>query len=161
DHVVTAAYNGDSTFAAANAVPITFHSKRLTSTSVTADNVSMVFGQAETFTAIVDASGDPISGTVDFFVNGAKINPAPVPVNAGRAQFGPYTLHTGSYTITAQYSGDANCVPSTSAIAPLGVTVRQSPTQIGAPQLSGSPVFGPMSFTAAITAPNVVVASGT
>jgi uncharacterized protein (TIGR03437 family) len=160
DHVVTASYAGDSTFSAANPPSATFHSMRITATAVAADNASPVFGQPATFTAVINASGDPIGGTVDFFLDGTKINPAPVPVSKGQAPFGPYIMHAGSHTITAQYSGDANCLPSANTAAPLRLTVNQSPTQVGALQLVGTPVYGPLTFTASVTAPNAVVTGG-
>ena len=79
DHTITATYAGDSYFAAAAAAPVAFHTTRTTTTIVTSSATSLVHGQSTVLTATVGAAGGAVTGTVDFFADGTKINTAPVP----------------------------------------------------------------------------------
>ncbi|HWY54570.1 MAG TPA: FG-GAP-like repeat-containing protein [Terriglobales bacterium] len=77
-------------------------------------------GTAVTFTATVHGAKlrgvPPIpTGTATFFDGSTQLG-APVALNAsGVAAFTTSTLAVGTHSITAQYSGDTNYVPSTSA----------------------------------------------
>ena len=73
-------------------------------------------GDNITFSATVAATSTnpgPPSGTVTFLANGNTIGS--VAVTNGVATFSTTTLPLGTYTVTAQYSGDANYQPAVSA----------------------------------------------
>ena len=163
DHTITAAYGGDSYFAAATAGPVAFRTKRATTTVVTSSSTSLVHGQSPVFTATVGAGGGAVTGTVDFFADGTKINTAPVPVSAGQAQFGSYAVSTGNHAITAQYNGDANNLASNNNAAPLLLTVSRASVQVSTPSSSGNAVYGAMTFsvTVSVLAPGGGVPGGT
>ncbi|HYF79316.1 MAG TPA: Ig-like domain repeat protein, partial [Symbiobacteriaceae bacterium] len=116
-HTITASYSGDGSFNS-NA-PGTLSQvvePGITSTAVTTDVASPVWGQPVTFTATVTpaiASGIP-GGTVTF-KEGATVLAADVVLDAsGRAQFTTDALTVGSHTITAVYAGAGNYAGSTS-----------------------------------------------
>jgi uncharacterized protein (TIGR03437 family) len=163
DHTITAAYGGDSYFAAAGAGPVAFRTKRATTTVVTSSSTSLVHGQSPVFTATVGAGGGAVTGTVDFFADGTKINTAPVPVSAGQAQFGSYAVSAGNHAITAQYNGDTNNLASNNNAAPLLLTVSRASVQVSAPFSSGNAVYGVMTFSVAVSviAPGGGVPGGT
>ena len=77
---------------------------------------SITFGQAETFTATVAASmvsRPSPSGTVSFYDGTTLL--ASVALSGGSAAYATSALTTGSHSITAAYSGDANFNPNTSS----------------------------------------------
>jgi uncharacterized protein (TIGR03437 family) len=163
DHTITASYGGDSYFAAAAAGPVAFHTKRATTTVVTSSSTSLVHGQSPVFTATISAGGATITGTVDFFCDGTKVNSAPVSVSAGQAQFGSYAVSAGNHTITAQYNGDANNLVSNNNAAPLVLTVNRASVQVSTPSSSGNPADGAMTFsvTISVLAPGGGIPGGT
>jgi probable HAF family extracellular repeat protein len=69
-------------------------------------------GQAVTFTASLNSfSGLPLDGeTVQFSANGKVLGTAPL--KGGVAQFTTSTLAVGSHPVVANYSGDANYLPT-------------------------------------------------
>ena len=92
-----------------------------TSTTLTASSLKSKAGQTVTFSASIaplGGAGTP-TGTMEF-VNDQTVL-ATIPVNAGAASFTTAELSSGSHTITATYSGDANYDGSSSA--PLQITV--------------------------------------
>ena len=81
--------------------------KTPTSTAVTPTQVFVAPGQSATFTATVSSSnGTPSDGSVQFLVNDVAYG-SPVTVSGGTAQIS-ISEPLGTYTIAAQYSGDAN-----------------------------------------------------
>lgn len=153
NHTITLLYSGDDFFSPASAAPVAFFVKQLTSTVVSSSSTSLRFGQTLTLTAAVTAGGNTVGGTVDFFDNGAQMNSAPVPISANQAVCGPRSLPTGTHVITAAFSGDANNAASTNAAVPLAVMVTRATLQIAQPQLQSAPTYGPLTFSAAVTAP--------
>lgn len=126
-----------------------------------------VFGQPVTFTAtvspVIAAAGTP-TGTVQFKTNGADFGAA-VPLSGAIATSDPLpaSLLPGTYTITADYDGDAQFTRSTTAL-PDGQTVikADSTTTPGAsrnPSMLGESV----TFTARVTAiaPGAGIPTGT
>ena len=121
DHVITAAYSGDSSFAASTSSPvdITINGPVLagTTTTLTGPPVISSFGEPLTFTAIVspqDSSAlDPglAGGTVVFTVDGQAQLPSSLSVNQAlgvfEATFTSSTLAVGDHIVTAAYSGDS------------------------------------------------------
>ena len=77
-----------------------------------------------------------MTGTVDFFADGTRIDAAPVSVNSSQAQSGPYVVSAGNHTITAQYNGDANNLVSNNNAAPLLLAVNRATVQVSTPASS-------------------------
>ena len=97
------------------------NNRAASSTAVTSSANPTDLNQSVTFTATVTG---PVakSGTVQFKDNGVNLG-GPAAVNSsGVAQFSTATLSTGTHAITADYSGDANLLPSTGTL-PGGQTV--------------------------------------
>jgi hypothetical protein len=85
-----------------------------------------------TFTVTVTPQGNATpSGLVQLYDNGQPFG-APTHVSAGIASFLATNLPVGIHNLTAQYNGDANTQPSTSASIAQGIT-----GQIGL-QITGS-----------------------
>ena len=99
-------------------------SQAATATAVTPGTATVSFGQSATFTATVSsANGAPPDGSVQFLVNGAAYG-SPVPLSGGTAQLA-ITEPVGSYTVAAQYTGDANYA----ATLPAAETTRHAHRQ--------------------------------
>jgi hypothetical protein len=77
-----------------------------------------------TFTALVAGNGGTPTGSVNFLVNGTVVSTSPL--SAGKATYTDSTLAVGTYSITAQYLGDAN--DSTSVSTATSETVTTIPT---------------------------------
>ncbi len=99
-----------------------------TAVTLSSNNNPSDFGEAVTFTATVDPAA---TGTISFIFNMFNMS-GPVPIVAGQAQFTTSTLSPGTYTVVAQYSGDATFDPASSP--PLTQVVAA--TGINAPALS-------------------------
>jgi uncharacterized repeat protein (TIGR01451 family) len=118
-HTITAEYSGDANFnsntgtlAGGQAV-----NKANSSVAVTSSVNPSQFGQSVTFTATVTSTAGTPTGTVQFKDNGTNLG-SPVALNAsGVATFTTSALTSGTHTITAEYSGDANFNPSTDTLA--------------------------------------------
>ncbi len=144
---VTANYGSDPSFNASSAAPLAFSiTQAATSTATSSSASSVAVGGSVTLTAnittgtaTVPSFGAAPTGTVSFFANGTLVGTAqPVIGTAGTGNFTtgivgvPFNssfatasltttaLPTGSDTITAKYTGDANYATSTSS----GITVN-------------------------------------
>jgi len=127
---VTAAYSGDVTYPAASASPLTETVQQdATTTTLTSSANPVTVGQPVTFTANVAAnspgSGSP-TGSVVFTLDGVA-QPA-VPLTSGSATFATSSLATGSHTLTAAYSGDADFATGSSSALTETVNPVQSVT---------------------------------
>jgi subtilase family serine protease len=87
-------------------------------TSITLTTTNAKVGQNVQFqitATITSTSGKPLTGTVNFYNFGAPVNGG-IPPSNGQASTGSGWLNNpGLYQITAQYTGDANNLASTSA----------------------------------------------
>lgn len=152
-HNVTAAYSGNVQFLASTSPGLTQTvNQASTSTTVTPAPNPSVFGQNVTLTAVVTptapGAGLP-TGTVTFFSNGTSLGTANV-VN-GTATFQTTTLPTGTPSITATYSGDANFTTSTSSA--VTQTVNPASTSTALTSSANPAVAGQgITFTATVTA---------
>jgi hypothetical protein len=104
---------------AVGASPASFsltNNKAATTTTVTSSLNPSDVNQNVTFTAKVTGAVTP-TGTVQFKDNGANLG-SPVALNgSGVAQLTTSTLTAGNHTITADYSGDGNLLPSTGTLS--------------------------------------------
>jgi hypothetical protein len=127
DHAIVAAYAGDVNNAGSSSDPLNQTILRLTSATTlgTACQTTFVEGQPITFQSSTTSSQSP-TGTVTFDKGGAPMC-ADVPLVAGVASCsvsdlaviggGPFSV----YDVSAIYAGDADNLPSTSAIVPVTV----------------------------------------
>jgi hypothetical protein len=115
--VLSAHYAGDDATQASISQPVALTvNGPASSTTVTASNPSVVFGQPVTFTAQVTP---PTSGKVTFLDGGSVLGSATL--QSGAAAFTTSSLLGGAHAITAQYDG-GSYAPSISAIFNLTVT---------------------------------------
>ncbi len=115
-HEVEASYPGSTFFApsVSGVTPLT-GSQATTALNISASTLQQLVTMPVTFTAQISSAGaGPIAGTVSFFDGGALLGVAPVDVS-GQAIFTTTSLSDGTHTITANYSGSANYLPSSTA----------------------------------------------
>jgi len=124
NQTITATYAGDSNFTVAAAGTTSFTVSALAATlGVTASpSSSTTVNNTVTFTAqLAGVSLTPVapSGTVTFAVNGSASPdcPAITVASSGKATCTTYSLHAGSNSITATYSGDVNFTVATAGTA--------------------------------------------
>jgi hypothetical protein len=147
-HSIVANYSGDPSFNASASVAVPFTiTPASTTTTVTAQ------GTALAATVTTNSGGNPPTGTVTFFVDGAQVG-SPVPVKGVSAVIDRQTdavtkgaSATASLTASkppsksfkAIYSGDANYISSTSsAVADFAVSANASTVTVVSPGASGT-----------------------
>ena len=150
---IIAQYDGDSNFSGSNSLPlIQIVGQDATSTVVVSSLSTSTYGQSVTFTATVAAaapgSGTP-TGTVVFYDDSTALGPATL--TNGTAILTTAALVAGSYSITAQYGGDANFTGSTSA-AVTQVVNQDGSTTIVTSSLNPSISSQPVTLTATVSA---------
>jgi len=130
-----------------------------TTTTVTSTFNPTQFGKPVTFTAnvaetVAHPNPMPITGTVQFAIDGVNAG-SPVALDAsGNATLGPITtLAIGTHSITAAYSGDAN-YPASSGSMNQSVKKRLSTSVAVTSGLNPSVFGGNVTYTATITPEN-------
>jgi hypothetical protein len=111
-HCIRAAYSGDTNFAASTSPTLIQVVHRATTTTMLVSSLNPpTGGLSVTFTATVvpQYSGTP-TGTVTF--KNGTVTMGKVRLRGGRANFNKVFNSTGTKSITATYSGDANFTPS-------------------------------------------------
>ena len=93
-----------------------------TATELTASRPSVNVHGPVTLSATVTpaASGAAVNGTVQFAIDGVALG-GPAPVSDGRANLTTSFGASGAHTLTAAYSGDADCNESLSSDLPLSI----------------------------------------
>jgi hypothetical protein len=162
---LTAKYSGDSNYLASTSPPFTVTIVRQTTTTLVSSASTIQIGHNVTLTATVSStqSGPAITGSVQFFSNGAFLSTASISSN-GQAQITTSSLEAGTPQIIAYYSGDANYVnssgstvvtvnqyqtmttvsasnPSISQGSSVTFTATVTPTQTGGPAVTGNVLF--------------------
>lgn len=124
---VTAQYAGNANFlsSASAAVSVTV-SSLATTTSLTATPNPITAGQTLTLTATVQGPDTP-GGSVNF-LSGSTLLGTGTLNSSGVATLATALLSAGTYSLTAQYSGDAELLASTSAAVSLTVNSQTAPT---------------------------------
>jgi YVTN family beta-propeller protein len=161
-HTITAAYSGDSVYAAdtSSAIQQTVLPAG-TSTTLASTEMPSVTGQAGTITATVAAGpgqGTP-TGTVTFTVDGSE-RPA-VTLARGKASIKLASLPVGTHSVAAVYSGDGNRASSTSSA--LTQVVNPAATSAAVTTTGTPSAFGHGKLTATVkaTAPGTGTPTGT
>ena len=118
-HVITARYSGNAATLGSSSpsLPVTV-ARSATSTTLTASSNPLEEGSETVLTASV--TGWQPTGTVSLLADGALLGS--VPLVGGVASLPVSSLAAGQHALTADYSGDANHLPSTTA-APLTLVV--------------------------------------
>jgi hypothetical protein len=155
-HTITAAYGGDTNFAASTSAPLTQTVNPATSTiNVTPSSSASVYGVPLTFTAAVTPS--TATGSVQFLVDGVVQSTAPVAT--ATAIFTTSALLPGSHQIVAGYLGDTNDAASGSPAITVTITqitpvitliASSNPVQAGT-SLTLTATVNPLSATGTVT----------
>ncbi|MGD0859610.1 MAG: Ig-like domain repeat protein [Terracidiphilus sp.] len=133
-HTIAAIYSGDAAYASSNSsLSLTIATAPTVTSNVMLSASSALAGTSIAMSATIapTPSGTP-TGTVTFYNGAAVLGSGPVTaaqVNGaagGQASFTTSTLATGSYNITASYSGDSNFSASVSA-APVAMQIVALP----------------------------------
>ena len=120
-YTVTATMNRST----ASAVFSLTNTQAVTTTAITSLPNPSDLTQSVTFTATVTSTG-PLTGTVQFKIDGANFG-NPISLNAGVATLATAALTAATHSVSADYSGDANFLPSSGTLAG-GQTVRPPPS---------------------------------
>jgi hypothetical protein len=147
---VAAIYVGDSNFAASTSNALSeVVSKGNSSTTVTASENQVPYGQAVTFTATVTSkAGSPPNGEIVTFSKGGS-NLGTGKLSGGVASFTIAILPEGTDSITATYPGDANLTGSASAVS---ISVGSPPNVVVSAQIpEGGIGAGPHTSAVGIT----------
>ena len=142
-YTVKAQYSGDSNYNALTSNSITLNVTNQTTPTVTLtlSASSITVGQSVTFTAVVNGSGTTPTGTIQPVVNNIYVGSPITLVNGTATATTQAFANPGNYTVTAQYSGDANYFAATSAPVTLTVNAAQTPGFSLAPPNSGLTVL--------------------
>ena len=146
---ITASYLGGGGFASSKSTPLTQTVKvATTATSVTSSLNPAGTNQAVTFTVKVSSQyGGAASGTVAFMAGSQNLGSASLVGNVAALTTSFATV--GTYSITAQYSGDSNNTGSLSAI--LSEKIIASTTTTLVSSLNPSLVGQAVTFTATVS----------
>jgi hypothetical protein len=156
-HSITAQYSGDASFndSISSALSQTVNNPKansVTSLSLSAGTNPSVFGDSLTFTANVAPAS--ATGTVVFF-DGATAISSTLALISGTASITIPALGAGTHSITAQYSGDANVNPSTSAAWIQTVNKASTAvTLVQAEDIDGLKLGAPGTFMATVAPAN-------
>jgi Bacterial Ig-like domain (group 3) len=148
-HSATAAYSGDANCTASTSTTLTqMVTTAGAGTTLTSSANPSAPGQSVTFTAAVTCTGFTPTGMVAFTIDGGT--PFVPPFPNGVATFTTSTLSPGSHTITAAYSGDANCAASTSSTLTQVVGTAGTSVALASSQNPSTPGQA-VTFTATVT----------
>jgi len=152
-HSITVSYSGSSTYTPSTSAVLTQTvDQATTTTKLSSSNNPSVYGQRVTFTAVVTANapgGGTPTGTVTF-MNGTSVLGSGT-LSGGRATLSTSALTPGSYSISVNYSGDANDMASSSIV--VTQVVNEASTSATLTSSKNPSVFGQsVTFTATIRA---------
>jgi len=150
-HAITASYSANPSccLASTGSLSQVVNQATTATASQSSANPALV-NQPVTFTAAVTAQyGGSPTGTVTFYSNGTQIG-SPVQVASRKASIATAFANSGTFSITAVYSGDLNFMGSSAR--PLAQTVGLTISTTTYLKSSGSPsmVGQPVTFTATV-----------
>jgi len=159
-HSLSASYSGDASFnASSSTTPLTFTIiKVIPTVNLSANASRVVVGSTTALTLLVLASNTAPAptGTATFYsgsivLGAASIDPDPFNPHLGAAILHTTALPLGVDSVTAIYSGDANCNPATSSA--INITVQQ-PASVSA-VVNPNPFNEAQSFALTVTVSGV------
>ncbi len=121
-HSITGQYFGDSVFVASVSLPVSVTITNQSSVALAVNPSPATAAQPVTLTATVTPSS--ATGSVNFFNGTASLGTASI--SNGTATLAGVTFTAGSYSLTAQYTGDINLYGSTSPAINLNVKAVSS-----------------------------------
>jgi len=154
-HTITVAYSGDSNFKSNTGALANYNVGKGASNAVVTASGPVVFRQAVTFTATVNAVAPAAavpSGSVQFVIDGSNQGAAVTLNGTGptTATLAVSTLSAGLHSIDVVYSGNGNLANTTSPSLIYAVSQASSKTVVSSP---GPVVYGQtVVFTASVTA---------
>ena len=154
DHIIMAAYSGDSNYKSSNGTYTQSVGQSLATTTLTSSLNPSSVNQAVTFKAVVAGNGSIPTGTVTFTFNGINIPDCPNPAtldNTGTALCTTQRLIAPSDKIVATYNGDHNYTTSSDSLTQ---TVNKTDTATALQSSSTndtSQVNDAVTFTATVT----------
>ncbi|HXM66875.1 MAG TPA: Ig-like domain repeat protein [Candidatus Acidoferrum sp.] len=148
-HSITAVYKGSATFSSTTSAPLSQTVKIATSTTALASSLSPAgTGQTITFTATVSSQfGGAAKGSVTFYSGSETLGTASLSGN--HATLSTSFASSGTYSISAKYSGDNNNAGSTSST--LSQVIISSTTTTLVSSLNPSLVGQAVTFTATVS----------
>ncbi len=144
---VTAAYSGDTNFAASTGGASLTVAKATTATDIGVMPTSDTYGTSVTYTATISSGGGTPSGSV--VVTTGAVSLCTVTLSGGTGSCTSSAAPAGSDTITASYGGDTNFAPSSNTGA-LDVSAATSGTVITTTPTT-TPLGASVSYTATVT----------
>jgi hypothetical protein len=157
---VIAAYSGNSNYPAGESGYVPLQVLSTTTASLTASPNPVATGQTLTLTAAVQGSGSTApAGTVSFLSGSALLGTATLN-SSGVATLTTTSPAAGTYSLTAQYSGNANFLSSTSAAVSVTVNAQATTASLTA---SPNPVATgqTLTLTAAVQGSGSTAPAGT
>ncbi len=134
---VVATYSGDTDDGgSASAALALIVNLAASTTSLSVSPNPAVTGTTVTFTASVTGTGVAPTGTVTFLSGAATLGTGTL--RSGTATFTINTLAVGSYSISADYGGDANNAASSSGAVSLSVTLIPTTTSLATSTTTGA-----------------------
>lgn len=145
---IQAAYAGGGGYAgSSSAVLIQSGGGTATTTAVTSSANPSIAGGSVTFSAAVTPAS--ATGTIQFLDGAVALGSATMA--GGAASFSTAALASGTHSITAVYSGDANDLASTSAVLTQTVNAKTATTTVVTSSSNPSIVGANVTFSAAVS----------
>jgi hypothetical protein len=163
-HIIVATYISDGNYAGSSSADLTQTVVKANPGISLGAGPNTVTGQATSIPLTVSAAGGGVAptGTASYLSNGSAISDCTaLAVTAGNANCATTTLTPGSYTIMANYSGDANYNAASSGNVTQTVTKAATTTVVTSsqnPSVSGQTIT--YTATISITSPGGVTAAG-
>jgi hypothetical protein len=158
-HLVTAAYAGDTNYAAVTSAVLTQTVVNAnTQVALTASANPATYGSPLTLQAVITSNGGVPTGPVTFTDGAATIGSAVLNAS-GTATLTLSTLAPGVHTVVANYAGNGQA--SASVSSPLSLSVRQTAQVALASSANPSPTLSAVTFTVTVTNAGQDVPTGT
>lgn len=154
DHTITAQYSGDpsASIKDSDSNSVTQDVQGISSVAVTGAPNPSNYGQQVTFTATVTPAGaTPATGAVKFYYGTTLLGTNNLVGTTNQTTITYSSLPVGTDNITAQYAGDVNNAPSTTAAPyPQVVNKTQTSTTVSATPQPNGIAGGSISITATV-----------
>jgi sugar lactone lactonase YvrE len=130
-NAITAVYSGSAGFAASKSSPLSVSARALSAITFSANPTTQLATMPVVFTAQVNSATAGVqTGTVSF-LNGSTVLATVTIVPGQPAVYSESGLSSGTYSVTASYSGDGNFLPGASTGAPVSITVSDLDLALG------------------------------